>query len=269
MSAASTPGTVYLVGSGPGDPELMTLKAVRLVKNAEVILYDNLGAEDVLDLAQANAEKIYVGKKASQHTLRQEEINQLLIDRAQQGKQVVRLKGGDPFIFGRGGEEIEALAAQKIPFVVVPGITAASGCAAYAGIPLTHRDHAQSCIFATGHLQDNSVHLDWPVLARPNQTVVFYMGIAGLREICEQLIAHGLAPRYPAAIVEHGTSKRQRVITAELSTLPQKAAAYQIRPPALIIVGTVVNLHKKLGWFTSAAALPYAGSSPELGHSTT
>ncbi|HEX5802951.1 MAG TPA: uroporphyrinogen-III C-methyltransferase [Azospira sp.] len=244
-----TPGTVYLVGSGPGDPELMTLKAARLVGAADVIVYDHLGAEGVLDLARPDAEKIYAGKEASNHALPQEEINVLLVRLAKQGKRVVRLKGGDPFIFGRGGEEIETLAENGVPFEVVPGVTAAAGCGAYAGIPLTHRDHAQICIFATGHLKDGTVNLDWPTLARRGQTVVFYMGIGGAGEICQQLMANGLPADHPAAVVQHGTSRRQRVLTANLGTLPEKIAAAGIRPPALIIIGTVVSLQNKLAWF--------------------
>ena len=248
-SPSCNPGTVYLVGSGPGDPELMTLKAARLVGAADVIVYDHLGAEGVLNLARADAEKIYAGKEASNHALPQDEINLLLVRLAKQGKRVVRLKGGDPFIFGRGGEEIETLAEHGIPFEVVPGVTAAAGCGAYAGIPLTHRDHAQICVFATGHLKDGSVNLDWHALARPGQTVVFYMGIGGAAEICRQLMAHGLPANHPAAAVQHGTSRRQRVVTADLGTLAERIAEAGIRPPALIIIGTVVSLQNKLAWF--------------------
>lgn len=252
--ASSHSGTVYLVGSGPGDPELMTLKAARLVAEADVIVYDHLGAEGVLNLARPDAEKIYAGKESSNHALPQEEINVLLVRLAQQGKCVVRLKGGDPFIFGRGGEEIETLAEHGIPFEVVPGVTAAAGCAAYAGIPLTHRDHSQICVFATGHLKDGSVNLDWKALARPNQTVVFYMGIGGIGEICKQLMAHGLSPDHPAAVVQHGTSSRQRVLTATVGTLTERIAEADIRPPALVIVGTVVSLQSQLSWFEPSRA---------------
>lgn len=248
------PGTVYLVGSGPGDPELLTLKAARLVGAADVIVYDHLGAEGVLDLAKAGAEKIYAGKEASNHALPQEEINVLLVRLAKQGKRVVRLKGGDPFIFGRGGEEIETLAEHGVPFEVVPGVTAASGCSSYAGIPLTHRDHAQICVFATGHLKDGSVNLDWKALARPGQTVVFYMGIGGVSEICSQLMANGLPACHPAAVIQHGTSRRQRVVTADLGTLPEAVATAGIKPPALIIIGTVVSLQEKLAWFGNSAS---------------
>jgi len=247
--ASSLPGTVYLVGSGPGDPELMTLKAARLVREADVIVYDHLGAENVLDLARPEAEKIYAGKEASNHALPQEEINVLLVRLAKEGKRVVRLKGGDPFIFGRGGEEIETLAEHGVPFEVVPGVTAASGCGSYAGIPLTHRDHSQICVFATGHLKDGSVNLDWKALARPNQTVVFYMGIGGADEICRQLMENGLPADHPAAVVQHGTSRRQRVLTATLGTLAAEINKSDIRPPALIIIGTVVTLQSRLAWF--------------------
>lgn len=252
--ASSLPGTVYLVGSGPGDPELMTLKAARLVREADVIVYDHLGAENVLDLARPDAEKIYAGKEASNHALPQEEINVLLVRLAKEGKRVVRLKGGDPFIFGRGGEEIETLAEHGVPFEVVPGVTAASGCGSYAGIPLTHRDHSQICVFATGHLKDGSVNLDWKALARPNQTVVFYMGIGGADEICRQLMENGLPADHPAAVVQHGTSRRQRVLTATLGTLAAEINKSDIRPPALIIIGTVVTLQSKLAWFKPNAS---------------
>ncbi len=252
--ASSLPGTVYLVGSGPGDPELMTLKAARLVREADVIVYDHLGAENVLDLARPEAEKIYAGKEASNHALPQEEINVLLVRLAKEGKRVVRLKGGDPFIFGRGGEEIETLAEHGVPFEVVPGVTAASGCGSYAGIPLTHRDHSQICVFATGHLKDGSVNLDWKALARPNQTVVFYMGIGGADEICRQLMENGLPTDHPAAVVQHGTSRRQRVLTATLGTLAAEINKSDIRPPALIIIGTVVTLQSRLAWFKPNAS---------------
>ena len=244
-------GTVYLVGSGPGDIELLTLKAARLIGAADAIVYDHLGAEGVLDLARPDAEKIYAGKEASNHALPQEELNLLLVRLAREGKSVVRLKGGDPFIFGRGGEELETLVEHGIPFEVVPGVTAASGCGSYAGIPLTHRDHTQVCVFATGHLKDNSVNLDWPMLARPNQTVVFYMGIGGVAEICRQMMEHGLPASHPAAVVQHGTSSRQRVLTADLGTLPERIAEAGIKPPALIIIDTVVTLQPKLHWFGS------------------
>ncbi len=243
-------GTVYLVGSGPGDRELLTLRAARLIGEADAIVYDHLIGEGVLDLARSDAELIYAGKESSKHTLPQSELNRLLVRLARAGKTVVRLKGGDPFVFGRGGEEIEALVDSGIPFQVVPGVTAAVGCAAYAGIPLTHRDHAQAVAFATGHLQDGTVNLDWPSLARPRLTAVFYMGVGGLSEICRQMIAHGLPAEHPAAVVEKGTTPRQRVLVGDLASLPALADAAAISPPALLIVGTVVRLQSRLAWFS-------------------
>jgi len=253
-------GTVYLVGSGPGALDLLTLRAARLIGEADVIVHDHLIADGVLDLADAAAQRIYVGKETSKHTLAQEELNLLLVRLARQGKKVVRLKGGDPFIFGRGGEEIETLFEFGIPFEVVPGVTAAAGCAAYAGIPLTHRDHAQAVVFVTGHLRDGTVNLDWPALARPNQTVVFYMGIGGISEICRQMVAHGLPATQPAAVVRNGTSERQQVLTADLATLPDKVKAAGIASPALIIVGTVVGLQPKLAWFCPPLAAAEPGA---------
>lgn len=244
-----TKGEVYLVGSGPGDPDLLTFRALRLMQQADVIVYDRLVSPEILDLARRDADKIYVGKQRSNHSLPQESINQLLANLALEGKRVVRLKGGDPFIFGRGGEEIETLMQQGINFQVVPGITAASGCASYAGIPLTHRDHAQSCTFVTGHLKDNSINLNWKQLAAPNQTIVIYMGLVGLAKLCSALIEHGCPENHPAAIVQQGTTRNQRVITGTLSTLPNLVAGQDIKPPTLIIVGSVVTLHKKLEWF--------------------
>ena len=245
------PGTVYLVGSGPGALDLMTVRATRLVGEADVIVHDHLIADGVLELARSDAQIICVGKKASKHTVPQGELNLLLVRLAHEGKIVVRLKGGDPFIFGRGGEEIQTLGQFAIPFEVVPGVTAASGCAAYAGIPLTHRDHAQSVSFVTGHLKDGSVDLDWEALARPRQTVVFYMGIGGLTEICRQMMAHGLPPTHLAAVVHSGTTKRQRVVIADLATLPARVQEAAITSPALIIVGSVASLHDQLDWYTA------------------
>ena len=244
-----TQGEVYLVGGGPGDPELLTLRALRLMQQADVVLYDRLVSDGVMELVRRDAERIYVGKRRSEHAMEQENINQLLVDLAKQGKRVLRLKGGDPFIFGRGGEEIELLAQNHIPFQVVPGITAASGCAAYAGIPLTHRDYAQSVRFVTGHLKSDDTNLSWPELANPTQTLVFYMGLVGLREICESLIAHGRAPATPVALIEKGTTQEQRVLIADLNSIADVVAAEDVHAPTLFIVGDVVKLHNSLKWF--------------------
>jgi uroporphyrin-III C-methyltransferase/precorrin-2 dehydrogenase/sirohydrochlorin ferrochelatase len=242
-------GEVYLIGAGPGAPDLLTFRALRLMQQADVLVYDRLVPPEILDLARRDAEKIYVGKQRQHHSLPQESINILLADLAKAGKRVARLKGGDPFIFGRGGEEIETLMQQGINFQVVPGITAASGCASYAGIPLTHRDHAQSCTFVTGHLKDNSINLNWTQLAAPNQTIVIYMGLVGLEKICQSLIDHGSPNDLPIAIVQQGTTPNQLVVTGTLSTLPGKIANRDIKPPTLIIIGNVVKLHGQLNWF--------------------
>ena len=242
-------GFVSLVGAGPGSPELLTLRALRVMQRASVVLYDHLVAPALLDLVRRDAERLYVGKEQDRHALGQQEINALMVRLAREGKRVVRLKGGDPFIFGRGGEEIEALAAQGIAFEVVPGVTAAAGAAAYAGIPLTHRDYAQSCVFVTGHLKDGAVQLDWRSLARARQTIVVYMGVGGLAEICAGLIAHGLPADLPAALVEKATLPEQRVVEGTLACLAQKASSEGVRPPALLIVGEVVRLRSRLAWF--------------------
>ncbi len=242
-------GEVYLVGAGPGDPDLLTFRALRLMQKSDVVVYDALVSKPIVDMTRRDAERIYVGKKRNDHTLPQEEINLLLVRLAKEGKRVLRLKGGDPFIFGRGGEEIETLAAEGIPFQVVPGITAASGVASYAGIPLTHRDHAQSCVFVTGHLKDGTMNLDWEQLARPRQTVVVYMGLHGLDSLCAKLIEHGLPETTPIAIVQQGTMPNQRVITGTLATLPAIAEREKPQAPTLIIVGGVVTLREKLAWF--------------------
>jgi uroporphyrin-III C-methyltransferase/precorrin-2 dehydrogenase/sirohydrochlorin ferrochelatase len=247
-----TQGEVYLVGGGPGDPELLTLRALRLMQQADVVLYDRLVSDGVMELVRRDAERIYVGKRRSEHAMEQENINQLLVDLAKEGKRVLRLKGGDPFIFGRGGEEIELLAQNNIPFQVVPGITAASGCSAYAGIPLTHRDYAQSVRFVTGHLKSDNTNLQWPELANPTQTLVFYMGLVGLKEICESLISHGRSPQTPVALIEKGTTQKQRVLIADLQSIADVVAANDVHAPTLFIVGEVVKLHDSLKWFNPA-----------------
>ncbi len=241
-------GEVYLVGAGPGDPELLTLKALRLMQQADVVIYDRLVSPAILELCRRDADKIYVGKARSNHSVAQEGINALLVEYAAQGKRVCRLKGGDPFIFGRGGEEIQELFAAGVAFQVVPGITAASGCSAYAGIPLTHRDYAQSVRFLTGHLKEGSPELPWKELVYENQTLVLYMGLVGLEKICAQLIAHGQRPNMPVALISKGTTPEQKVVVGTLADIASKVSEYQIQAPTLTIIGEVVSLREQLQW---------------------
>jgi uroporphyrin-III C-methyltransferase/precorrin-2 dehydrogenase/sirohydrochlorin ferrochelatase len=243
------PGEVYLVGTGPGDPDLLTFRALRLMQQTDVVLYDRLIGEGMLNLVRRDAERIYVGKLKHNHTVAQEDISKMLIRLAKEGKRVLRLKGGDPFVFGRGGEEIEALSENGIAFQVIPGVTAANGCAAYAGIPLTHRDHAQSCVFVTGHEKDGKLKLNWKSLIQPRQTVVLYMGLSSLGAITSGFLDNGASPDMPAAVIENGTRTGQRVITGTLETLLDKTLDAEVKSPALIIVGSVVTLRNKLSWF--------------------
>lgn len=256
-------GEVYLVGAGPGDPELLTFKALRLMQQADVVLYDRLVSPEVLELCRRDADLVYVGKQRDNHSLSQEGINQLLIDHARAGKRVVRLKGGDPFIFGRGGEELASLKREGIPFQVVPGITAASACSTYAGIPLTHRDYAQSVKFVTGQLKNRTSELNFAELVHPNQTIVFYMGLHTLERLCAGLMQHGKPGDTPVAIVSKGTARDQRVLTGTLKTIVAQQAEAQLPAPSLVIVGEVVALQSQLSWFGeeagSAATVPAGG----------
>ena len=242
-------GEVYLVGAGPGDPDLLTFRALRLMQQADVALYDRLVHPSIIDLIRRDAEKIYVGKQRDNHTVRQEEINELLVKYAKEGKRVLRLKGGDPFIFGRGGEEIDSLVDNNISFQVVPGITSASGCSAYSGIPLTHRDHAQSCIFVTGHLKKGKLDLNWEKLIQPNQTIVFYMGLVSINIICSQLIKFGLDPKTPCALVEQGTTRNQKVYTSTVDEMNNLVEKEKPSAPTIFIIGHVVTLREKLNWY--------------------
>ena len=246
-SATPAPGTVTLLGAGPGDPELLTVKAVKALQAAQLVLHDHLVSPAVLELLPPQAERIYVGKESSRHTLPQEDIIELMLRLARSGRSLLRIKGGDGYIFGRGGEEAQALAAEGIPFTVIPGLTAAQGAAASVGIPLTHRDHAASLVLATGHLRDGKgLDMDWAMLARPRQTVVLYMGVNNLPEICRQLMAHGLPGDTPAALVEKATLPDERCITGTVAELPALALRHQVRPPALIMIGGVVTVRAQL-----------------------
>jgi len=242
-------GEVYLVGAGPGDPELLTLRALRLMHKADVVLYDRLVSPEILLKLRPDAKKIYVGKRSADHAVPQETINEMLVRLASQGNRVLRLKGGDPFIFGRGGEELESLAAAGIPFQIVPGITAASGCASYAGIPLTHRDYSQSVRFLTGHTKDGRVPLEWDILVKEQQTLVFYMGLAGLPHICDQLLKHGMSSTTPVAVIQQGTTQAQKVVVGNLDKIADLAVEKDIQAPTIIIIGEVVKLQKSLFWF--------------------
>ena len=242
-------GEVYLVGAGPGDPDLLTLRALRLMHKADVVLYDRLVSPEILLKLRPDAQKIYVGKRSADHAVPQETINEMLVRLAKEGKRVLRLKGGDPFIFGRGGEELESLAAAGIPFQIVPGITAASGCASYAGIPLTHRDYSQSVRFLTGHTKDGRVPLEWDILVKEQQTLVFYMGLAGLPFICDQLLKHGMSSTTHAAVIQQGTTQNQKIVVGSLDRIADLAVEKEIQAPTIIIIGEVVKLQKSLSWF--------------------
>ena len=248
-------GEVYLVGGGPGDPDLLTFRALRLMQQADVVVYDRLVAPEIVELCRKDADRIFVGKQRDNHALNQDEISALLVKLASEGRRVIRLKGGDPFIFGRGGEEIATLAANGIAFQIVPGITAASGCAAYAGIPLTHRDYAQQCLFITAHHVNGQFALPWDTLTQERRTIAVYMGMQNIEQFCRELIDHGMSANIPAAIVERGTTREQRVLVATLKTLAAEAQTKGLKSPAIIIIGEVVRLRQQLAWFESATEL--------------
>ena len=248
LQPANTTGEVYLVGGGPGDPDLLTFRALRLMQQCDIVVYDRLLAPALLNLVRRDAERYYVGKARDSHTLPQEEINQFMVEQARAGQRVLRLKGGDPFIFGRGGEEIISLAEANIPFQIVPGITAASGCASYAGIPLTHRELAHSCVFVTGHMKDGKLDLNWQALVQPRQTLAVYMGVHAMPEMSRQLIAHGMSADTPVAVIQQGTTRQQQVYSGKLQDMPDLIATKEIKPPAMIIIGDVVQLRDKLAW---------------------
>lgn len=245
-------GEVYLVGAGPGDPDLLTLRALRLMHKAEVVLYDRLVSAEIMKKVRPDAEKIHVGKEPKHHPVPQESINALLVKYAKLGKRVLRLKGGDPFIFGRGGEELAELAEAGIPFQVVPGITAASGVAAYCGIPLTHRDHAQSVRFLTGHMKNDQLDIDWKSVIVQQETLVFYMGLVGLPKICEQLLKHGMRASTPVAVVQQGTTKNQKIVIGAVQDIAERVAEAELKAPTLTIIGDVVTLHDTLNWYQQA-----------------
>ena len=242
-------GEVYLVGAGPGDPDLLTFRALRLMQQADIALFDRLVHPDIINLIRRDAKKIYVGKERDFHVVRQEEINELLVKYAKEGNRVLRLKGGDPFIFGRGGEEIDTLVDEKISFQVVPGITSASCCSAYSGIPLTHRDHAQSCVFVTGHLKDGKLNLNWDNLVQDKQTIVFYMGLVSIDIICNELINHGLSETTPCALIQQGTTSDQKEYISTLKDMPSVVKQKKPSAPTIFIIGTVVRLRDKLNWY--------------------
>jgi len=256
-------GEVYLVGAGPGDPDLLTFRALRLIQRADVVLYDRLISRGLLNLVRRDAKRIYVGKLPDKHAMQQEEISQLLADEAKKGRRVLRLKGGDPFIFGRGGEEIMTLVEQGVPFQVVPGITAASGGATYAGIPLTHRDHAQACLFVTGHGKDGQIAMDWNALIQPRQTIAIYMGRSALRSLMSEFMKQGADATLPVAVIDNGTRQNQRVVTGTLKTIADIADKADLKGPSMIIIGTVVTLREKLNWFKPDENAPMDDERPD------